>query len=94
VLDVQYHCQHHFFGRMARAYFDNQKRDDLENRQRASKYDQCYEQLPETFTVQDIVSGYGVTPDAAGATASRLCKNGYVERLKHGQYRKLKHSLL
>ena len=94
VLDVQYHCQHHFFGRMARAYFDNQKRDDLENRQRASKYDQCYEQLPETFTVQDIVSGYGVNENTAAATASRLCKNGYVERLKQGQYRKLKHSLL
>ena len=47
VMDIQYRCQQHFFGEYARTYFDNMERDVQSNRQRASKYDQCYRAAAE-----------------------------------------------
>lgn len=89
-LDVQYHCQHHFFGQMARAYFDNMERDEQQQRRRPSRYDSCYAQLPETFTTGDVQRIYGLDKNASSVTCSRLAKGGYVERIKKGIFRKLK----
>jgi len=94
VMEIQHYCQLHYFGNMAQAYFDNSERDDDTNRRRASKYDLCYEQLPETFTVQDVENVYGISNDAARATVSRLTKDGFVKRTKKGEYRKQKTSLM
>ena len=94
VMEIQHYFQLHYFGNMAQAYFDNSERDDDTNRRRASKYDLCYEQLPQTFTVQDVENVYGISNEAAKATASRLAKNGNVERTKKGEYRKISSSLL
>ena len=94
VMEIQHYCQLHYFGNMAQAYFDNSERDDDTNRRRASKYDLCYEQLPETFTVQDVENVYGISNDAARATVCRLTKDGFVKRTKKGEYRKQKTSLM
>ena len=94
VMDIQYRCQRHFFGAYARAYFDNMERDRQANRQRVSKYDLSYQQLPMEFTLTDVMKQYGNGDTAARAVCSRLCRDGYIERIMQGKYRKLKSSLL
>jgi len=94
VMDIQYRCQRHFFGAYAQAYFDNMERDRQANRQRVSKYDLSYQQLPKEFTLTDVMKQYGNGDTAARAVCSRLCRDGYIERIMQGKYRKLKSSLL
>ena len=94
VMDIQYRCQRHFFGAYAQAYFDNMERDRQANRQRVSKYDLSYQQLPMEFTLTDVMKQYGNGDTAARAVCSRLCRDGYIERIMQGKYRKLKSSLL
>ena len=93
VMDIQYRCQQHFFGAYAQAYFDNMERDQLANRQRASKYEAAYQKLPKEFTIMDVRKQYGIGEEAAKSTCHRLCRDGYIERIKKGQYRKLKLTL-
>ena len=94
VMDIQYHCQKYFFGGYAQAYFDNMLRDQLSSRQRASKYDMAYQQLPEEFTPSDLAKKYGITDNAAYATLSRLTRDGFITRIKKGLFRKLKKTLI
>jgi predicted transcriptional regulator of viral defense system len=93
VLDIQYYSQRYFFGRLAELYFENQKRDIQERRQRQSKYDQCYEKLPQEFTSKDAEQAYGISRSALDTALSRLCKRGYIERLTQGNYRKIRATL-
>jgi hypothetical protein len=93
VCDIQYRCQHHFFGGFAKAYFENLCRDASNNRSYESKYDVLYRNLPQEFTVDDVEKIYGIRHAAALQTCSRLSKQGVVERLKKGSYKKLKESL-
>ena len=93
VMDIQYRCQQHFFGAYAQAYFDNMERDRQANRQRASKYEAAYQKLPKEFTIMDVRKQYGIGDDAARSACSRLCRDGYIERIKQGRYRKLKLTL-
>ena len=94
VMDIQYRCQRHFFGAYAQAYFDNMERDRQANRQRVSKYDLSYQQLPMEFTLTDVMKQYGIRENAARTACHRLCRDGYIERIMQGKYRKLKKSLL
>ena len=93
-MDIQYRCQHHFFGAYARAYFDNMERDVQSNRQRASKYDTNYLKLPREFQASDVAKVYDISEQAAHAQVSRLCRDGFIERIKKGYYRKLKQRLI
>ena len=93
VMDIQYRCQQHFFGAYAQAYFDNMERDRQANRQHASKYDAAYQKLPREFSVDDVRKQYGIGDDAAKSACYRLCRDGYIERIKQGLYRKLKLTL-
>ena len=70
------------------------ERDRQANRQRVSKYDLSYQQLPKEFTLTDVMKQYGNGDTAARAVCSRLCRDGYIERIMQGKYRKLKSSLL
>jgi hypothetical protein len=92
-MDIQYRCQTYYFGKYAEMFFDNLRTTVANRRQRASKYDLCYQQLPKEFTVEDVVRVYGQQTVTAKSTCSRLCKNGYTERLEKGKYRKVKASL-
>ncbi len=94
VLDIQYYSQRYFFGRLAELYFENQKRDIQERRQRQSKYDQCYEKLPQEFTSKEAEQVYGIDKSLVDTALSRLCKRGYIERLVKGRYRKIRASLM
>ena len=95
IMDIQYHCQHRFFGEYARNYFADQDRDTAACfRLRRTRYDDCFERLPEEFGLDDIVSIYGVSEKTSTVTASRLAGSGAITRIRQGKYRKLKHTLL
>ena len=66
----------------------------VKQRERRSKYDSCFEKLPEKFTLENLRNTYGIGKDAAYTTASRLCDDGYVKRLSQGKYVKLKKKLI
>ena len=94
-MDIQYACQLHFFYAYAQAYFENMERDRrVKQRERRSKYDDCFRQLPQEFTLENLRNTYGIGKDAAYTTASRLCDDGYVKRLSQGKYVKLKKKLI
>ena len=93
-LDIQYRCQQHFFGQYARAYFDNMTRDQEAMRQRRSRYDQCYEQLPQEFTLEDVERVYGIDRGKSYQTIRRLKDCGSVEKADKGKFKKLKNTLL
>ena len=60
-----------------------------------TKYDECYERLPETFTATNVLEVYGLTTqDAAQQVCSRLYKDKAVNRVKRGTYKKIKQSLV
>jgi len=92
-MDIQYRCQQHFFGKYAELFFDNLRNSTANKRQRASKYDLSYQQLPREFTLKDIVEVYGVSNGNAKVIASRLCDRGAIERIVNGKYQKLRLSL-
>ena len=90
VMDIQYATQWKYFGEMARQYFDNMKTKELNSRRRRSRYDICYEQLPQEFTTEDVVKVYSLEPAYAVTTCYRLKKSGHIESIKKGVFRKIK----
>ncbi len=94
VMDIQYRCQHYYFGEYARNYFDDMDRDTAACcRKNRSKYDDCYERLPKEFIVDDIARVYNISRKTASVMATRLISSGAITRIKQGLYRKLKHTL-
>ena len=90
VMNIQYRCQHYYFGEYARNYFDDMDRDTAACcRKYHSKYDDCYERLPKEFSLDDIVRIYGVSKKTSSVTVTRLVSSGVVTRIKQGLYRKL-----
>ena len=89
-MDIQYACQQHFFYAYAQAYFDNMGRDRrTKQRTRRSKYDDCFEKLPQEFTLEDFRDAYGLDGVAARKQVSRLNKRGFIMMLGGGKYKKL-----
>ena len=93
-MDIQYAAQWHYFGEMAKSYFDNQRTREMNSRRRPSRYDYCYEQLPDEFTADDVVRVYGNNKTAAASICCRLKKQGFVESPQRAVFRKLKKTLL
>lgn len=89
ILDIQYNCQLKFFGKMARLYFDNMDKDIEGYRRVSSKYNMCYEQLPDTFTTEDVMKVYGLSNQNARKHTSRLMKAGYIESCGKTKFKKL-----
>jgi hypothetical protein len=90
-LDMQYKTQHYWFYELARMYFDNQQRDS-QNRQRRSKYDECFDRLPESFSYEQFAAVYGYTPDketGGRKMLSRLKKSGKIEPTDKDTYKKI-----
>ena len=88
ILNIQYKCQHHWFGEYARKYFDDMLADPSVNRNRKTKTKQSYQMLPEFFTLDDIVEKFGCERSNAKMIASRLKKDGVIVSEGKGQYRK------
>ena len=94
VMEIQHECQKYYFGKQAQIYYENSERDDENKRTKKSRYDECFEQLPEEFDITKVMEVYNLNTKAATKTANRLCDQGYTERVKQGKYKKIKHSLV
>ena len=71
-------------------FCDNMERDrKVKQRTRRSKYDDCFNQLPQEFTVEDVERLMDVTNNAAKMHCSRWVQAGYTKRKRQGTYQKL-----
>ena len=90
VLDIQYRCQHHFYGGLAYNYYDNQARDKAANYTcHTSRFAQCFKMLPEKFSRQQFAKTFDIAnPDSCGKQIDGLIKEGAIKRLKRDSYEK------
>lgn len=94
VLDIQYACQHFYFGGYASKYFEDQVNDPAIERRRTSRYEECYRRLPEEFTTEVFAKTFGYeTSNSAQKSLSRFIEDKYIERTRRGEYKKLKQEL-
>ena len=89
VLNIQYQTQHFFFGKYARQYFDNMNNEANTNRRRRGKTKMAFDNLPEKFTLEDVAQAFDTNQDYARVLVFRFKKDGFVEKLEDGTYKKL-----
>ena len=89
VLNIQYQTQHYFFGKYARQYFDNMNNEANTNRRRRGKTKIAFDNLPENFTLEDVAQAFDTNQDYARVLVFRFKKDGFVEKLEDGTYKKL-----
>ncbi len=87
-MEIQYRCQHFFFGEMAFNYFADQNKEFVQRR-RTTRYGECFRKLPDEFKTQQFKEVFQASDAAASRAISRLIADGVVERVKYGVYRKL-----
>ena len=91
-MEVQYKCQHFFFGEMAYNYFADQNKGFIQRR-RTTRYDDCFRKLPDQFKTQQFIEVFGVSQAAAWKAINRFINDGIVKNVKYGLYCKLKQEL-
>ena len=87
-MEVQYNCQKFFFGEMAHNYFADQNKEFIQ-RHRTSRYDECFRKLPDEFKTQQFMDVFGISNAAASRAINRFLKDGVIEKLKYGLYKKV-----
>ena len=93
VLEIQYRCQHFFFGEYARHYYDNMDSDPTREKRHYQKTSIAYGMLPETFTREDVMRHYECIKGTADVIMSRLVKDNIVKRIDKGIYQKMRSSI-
>ena len=82
IVNIQYACQRHYFLTLAEKYFDDQLRDSLANVRHNNKIIECFNRLPDEFSVEDMMVCFSIAKDnIARARISRLMKDHYVEKV-------------
>ena len=82
IVNIQYACQRHYFLTLAEKYFDDQLRDSLANVRHNNKIIECFNRLPDEFSVEDMMVCFSIAKDnIARARISRLVKDHYVEKV-------------
>jgi hypothetical protein len=89
VMNIQYRTQQHWFGEYARKYYDDKNSDPTIQRQRSSKTKRAYGLLPESFTLDDVVTYYECSRNSASVIAGRLVQDGVAAKLQRGRFRKI-----
>ena len=91
VMDIQYRCQHHFFGALAYNFHDNQARDAAANStHHNTRFAQCFKLLPEKFTTEQFAEIFNLENNNAGSKQlATLIEEKAIKRTKCGQYEKL-----
>ncbi len=93
-LDIQYRTTTYWFGALARNYFEEQTKDATLFRRRTTRFEHCFMQLPETFTIQQFSQVFGyANNNSAARTLERFIEDKVIERTKRGEYRKRVQSL-
>ena len=49
----------HYFYELARNYFDEQTKDSTTFRRRTTRFEQCFERLPDEFTTEQFTKAFG-----------------------------------
>ena len=81
IVNIQYACQRHFFGKMAEEYFEQQENEVNVNFRRKSKTIEAFNRLPEEFTAEEVVHVFQLRNLAAAQKrVIRLLKDNLVER--------------
>lgn len=89
IMDIQYRTQRHYFYELARNYFDEQTKDATTFRRRTTRFEQCFERLPDEFTTEQFTKVFGYANNrSASKTIDRLLNDKAIERTKRGEYRK------
>ena len=92
-MEIQYKCQQFFFGEMAFNYFADQNKEFVVRR-RSTRYSECYRKLPDEFKTQQLMDCFGVSQPTASRAIERFKKDGIIENVKYGVYRKVVQELL
>jgi len=87
-MEIQYRCQQFFFGEMAYNYFANQNKEFVV-RKRSTRYSECFRKLPEEFKTQQFMDLFGVSQSSASRAITRFRKDGVIEVVKYGTYKKV-----
>ena len=90
-MEIQYRCQHFFFGEIAQNYFDDQGKE-FTQRRRTSRYDECFLKLPDEFKTEQFMECFGCSQQTASRAIARFRADGLVENVKYGVYKKVVHS--
>ena len=78
---IQYATQQHFFWVMAEKYFDDMNNDvQITGKRHYQKSVEGYNQLPETFSIEDVNKCFGYKNESSGyLKIKRLQEAGMVE---------------
>ena len=87
-MEIQYRCQQFFFGEMAYNYFANQNKEFVV-RKRSTRYSECFRKLPDEFKTQQFMEVFGISQSSASRAINRFCKDGVIEVVKYGAYKKV-----
>lgn len=94
VLEIQYACQHFYFGSYASKYFEDQANDACIERRHTSRFAECFRRLPETFSTDVFTQTFGyANQNSAQKTLMRFLEDRYIDRTKRGEYKKLRQEL-
>ena len=81
IVNIQYACQRHFFGKLAENYFVEASNEANVNMRRQQKTFEGFERLPEEFTVEDVMRCFKLNNNsAAHMRIGRLMKDHLVEK--------------
>lgn len=86
-MEIQYRCQHFFFGEMAQNYFEDQGKE-FAQRRRTSRYDECFRKLPDEFKTEQFMDCFGCSQSAASKSIQRFINDGVVKKVKYSLYKK------
>ena len=82
ITNIQLTCQRYFFGAMAEQYFDDKDREASYKVQRRSKTIEGFKNLPEEFTVEDVMRCFGIeNRTTAKSRVQRFQKDHLVEKI-------------
>ena len=80
--------QDYFFGQMLQDSWDNAEREYVPRRKNSKNAD-AYRDLPETFTMKDVMAVLDIEDNPARQQCNRWLKHGFVKRVKQGKYKKI-----
>ena len=88
IYEAVIYWQDYFFGRMLQDSWDNAERD-MKPRSRQTYNRKTYNQLPSTFTLNDLEEMAQISHDAAKKQVQRWKENGYIKSAARGSYEKM-----